>query len=239
MPLKTYVRRGDEVERAGDSELARLIRRPNQTKTTGTTTQLVARIAYDLYTYANSIIVKVQARPDAVPSELRPVSPRGCVVDDNGDYVWKLQQGGERRFKDWQIIHLIEPGPQHNGFGISRLEAARLTLSIEYAAQRLGAATFANGARPGGFINVKNVAGTTPAERQMVIDRFKAEVVRRFGGVDKAGLPAVLEGDVDWKALSLSETCEQIASGTVKPRFFRACIVWCSGLTTLKSPSRM
>lgn len=203
LPLKTFVRTGEQVERSSDAPLATLIRRPNQTKTTGTTSQLIARMTYDLYTYANSITVKVQARPDVPPTELRPFSPRGWVVDDNGDYVWKSPRTGrEARFKSWQIIHIIEPGPQHNGFGVSRLEAARLTLAIEYAAQRLGAATFENGARPGGIINVKGGLPTGSADRAAAVERFKSEIMRRFGGVDKAGLPAVLEGDVNWLALA-------------------------------------
>lgn len=202
LPLKTFARRDEQVERDSDSPLAALIRRPNQTKTTGTTSQLIARMTYDIYTYANAIVVKVQARPDQPPTELRPVSPRGWVVDDNGDYVWKSPRSNrEERFKAWQIIHIIEPGPQHNGFGISRLEAARLTLAIEYAAQRLGAATFNNGARPGGIINVKNLP-TEQKAKLAAVERFKSEVQTRFGNPTKAGLPAVLEGDTTWMPMS-------------------------------------
>ena len=202
LPLKTFKRVGDDVERADDSDLAALLRRPNTTKQTGTTSQFIARIAQDLYTFANAIIVKVQPRPDAVPTELRPRSPRGWTVDNNGEYVWKSPlTAREERFKDWQIIHIVEPGPQANGFGVSRLEAARLTLSIEYAAQKLGVATFQNGARPGGIINVRNLP-TGDKQRRDAVERFKAEVMARFGGSNKAGLPAVLEGETSWQAMS-------------------------------------
>ena len=200
--LKAYQGEGeDDRARVRNGSLPALIRRPNETKETGHAPGLISRVVYDLMTFSNAIVVKVQARPDAPPSQLRPVSPRGCVVDENGDYVWNLRGSNEKRFKPWQIIHIIEPGPQRNGFGVSRLEAARLTLSIEYAAQRFGAATFNNGARPGGIINVKGL----PAEQKAkaaAVERFKSEVMRRFGGVEKAGLPAVLEGDVSWLAMS-------------------------------------
>jgi HK97 family phage portal protein len=202
VPLKTYTRNADgSRERVTDSPLAQLMRRPNETKETGHAAGFKARIVYDLYTFANALIVKVQPRPDQPPTQLRPVSPRGCVIDENGDYVWHRDSGNERRFKAWQVIHLIEPGPTVSGFGVSRWEAARLTLAIEYAAQRLGAATFHNGARPGGIINVKSGLGTGDA-RTAAIERFKSEILRRFGGVDKAGLPAVLEGDVNWMAMA-------------------------------------
>ena len=203
VPLKTYRKNADgSRERVTDSPLAALMRRPNESKETGHAAGFKARIVYDLYTFANALIVKVQARPDAVPSMLIPVSPRGCMIADNGDYVWNQHLSNERRFKPWQIIHLIEPGPTTSGFGVSRWEAARLTLAIEYAAQRLGAATFNNGARPGGIINVKGGLPPGSAERQVAIERFSSEVKRRFGGPDKAGLPAVLEGDVNWLAMA-------------------------------------
>jgi HK97 family phage portal protein len=203
LPLKTFQKdaKGNN-ERVMDSPLARLMHRPNDTKLTGTTSQLVARMVYDLYQYANCIVIKIQPREDADVSQLRPASPRGCIIEDDGTYVWNRGTDREKRVPSWRIIHLIEPGPQHNGMGVSRLEAARLTLSIEYAAQRLGASTFNNGARPGGIINVKGGLPTGEVQRTAALERFKAEIVRRFGGVSKAGLPAVLEGDVTWQAMS-------------------------------------
>lgn len=204
IPLKTYQgERDDERERVREGSLPQLIRRPNDTKETGHAPGLLSRVVYDLMTFSNAMLVKVQGRPDVPPSELRPVSPRGWLVDDNGDYLWRSPRTHrEERFKPWQIIHVVEPGPQHGGFGVSRLEAARLTLSIEYAAQRLGVATFNNGARPGGIINVKDLQIGAGDDRAAIVSRFKQEVLRRFGGVNKAGLPAVLEGDVTWQAMS-------------------------------------
>lgn len=202
LPLKTFERDGDERSRISSGALPTLMSAPNSTKETGHMPGFIARLAYDLFVYSNAIVVKVQSRPDAAPSELRPMSPRGWTIEESGDYVWRSWTSNRtERFKPWQIIHIVEPGPQHGGLGVSRLEAARLTLAIEYAAQRFGAATFRNGARPGGIINVKNLP-TEPAQRAAAVERFKAEVMQRFGGVEKAGLPAVLEGDVDWTALS-------------------------------------
>lgn len=201
LPLKTYQRgNGNSRERVSDTPLATLLRRPNGTKETGHAAGFQARIAYDLFTYGNAIIVKIQPRPDRAPTELRPFTPRGWTID--GDtYIYRdPMTGKETSFPSWRIIHLIEPGPTTEGFGISRLEAARLTLAIEYAAQRLGVSFFQNGAQPSSIINVKNVP--EGVDRAGVVERFKQEVVRRFGGVNKAGLPAVLEGDVTWESIA-------------------------------------
>lgn len=203
LPLKTY-ERGDDNDRrrATDSPLAQLLRRPNGTKETGNPAGFKARVAYDLFVYSNAIIVKGQTRPDRVPFELMPFAPRGWHID--GDtYVYRdMKTGEERSFPSWRVIHIAEPGPTTQGFGVSRLEAARLTLAIEFAAQRLGVATFQNGARPSSIINVKSGLPTNNEQRAASIERFKSEVQRRFGGVNKAGLPAVLEGDVDWKTVA-------------------------------------
>lgn len=202
LPLKTYQRDGATRSRVVDSPLAQLLQKPNDSKESGHPSGFKARLAYDLVTFGNALVVKVQTRPDQPPTQLIPFSPRGWSINPDGNYVYRQIDGKEREFQSWRIIHLIEPGPTVNGFGVSRLEAARLTLAIEYAAQRLGVATFNNGARPGGVINVKGGLPSNQQDRAAVMQRFKEEIRRRFGGVENAGLPAVLEGDVSWLSMS-------------------------------------
>lgn len=201
LPLKVYQRVSDtRREPQSSSELAQLLRRPNTSKETGNMPGFIARVAYDLYTYGNAIIVKAQTRPDVLPMALQPFTPRGWRIE--GDtYIYRNPwSGAEQSYPSWKVIHLMEPGPTAFGMGVSRLEAARLTLAIEYAAQLLGASTFRNGARPGGIINVRNLPAGK--ERQPAIERTKAEVVERFGGPSKAGIPAILEGETTWLAMS-------------------------------------
>ena len=198
LPLETYVDRGPNRKDASGSLLGQLIEEPNTTKETGFPEGLVARLTADLMTYSNSLTIKEQVRPDREVTGLMPVSPRGWSINADGNYEWRSPNTGKvKTYEPWQIIHIIEPGPTESGFGTSRLEAARLTLAIEYAAQRLGAATFQNGARPGGIVNVRNLP-TGDAQRKAAVERFKAEVMERFGGPSKSGLPAVLEGDTTW-----------------------------------------
>lgn len=202
LPLKVYAdHERDGRDRLTTGPLAELLRRPNESKETGNAVGFQARLAYDLFVYGNAIVVKAQRRPDRAPDQLIPISPRGFAIRD-GMYVHThVESGTETVYEPWQIIHLMEPGPTASGIGVSRLEAARLTLAIEYAAQRLGVATFLNGARPGGIIKVNDLP-TDPAARSAVMERFKAEVRARLGGVNRAGLPAVLEGNIDWLSLS-------------------------------------
>jgi HK97 family phage portal protein len=202
LPLKVYSGVDDpNRERIRTGSLAGLIQRPNDSVATGTTPGLFARITYDLLLYGNAIIVQAMNTRTGEPVMLTPSCPKYWSKRD-GDYVYNPQDGKPTQtFDPARIIHVVEPGPTAGEFGTSRLEAARLTLAIEYAAQRLGESTFNNGARPGGIINVQDVAGNAK-ERQDAVDRFKSEVVTRFGGVTKAGLPAVLEGKVSWLGMS-------------------------------------
>lgn len=201
IPLKTFDGAGEnERERVRDNQLVRTLRRPNTTKATGTTPGLIARAVYDLMMYSNSLIVKGQIRPDRPVDWLLPYAPLNWRIDGDTYIHTNPYTREETRVPSWRMIHIVEPGPTMSGFGVSRLEAARLTLAIEYAAQRLGVATFQNGARPGGIINVKNLP--QGQGRADAVERFKAEVLRRFGGSAKAGLPAVLEGDTTWLPMS-------------------------------------
>lgn len=203
LPLKVYRRTPDGRERVTDSPLAMLLLQPNGTKDAGSQFLFIARIVSDLLIYGNAMVTKVQARPGQMPTEMYPSSPRGWFLNDAGQYVRRSPVSGkERTYESWEVMHLMEPGPTEQQFGVSRLESARLTLAIEYAAQTLGAATFRNGARPGGIINVKSGLPSGNDQRAAAIQRFKAEIQTRFGGVSKAGLPAVLEGDVNWLAMS-------------------------------------
>ena len=204
LPLKVYS--GDDSAsrtRVRDSSLAALISAPNETKETGTTPGFLADAAYDLLVYGNAIVLKAQKAPDQPVLAMRAYCPRYWSLDRDGNYVYQPDQRADKRtFKPWQVWHIVEPGPSTDGMGVSRLEAARLTLAIEYAAQRLGEAFFNNGARPGGIITVNGGLPHDQKQRAAAIDRFKHEIIARFGGVAKTGLPAVLEGNIQWQSMS-------------------------------------
>lgn len=202
LPLKVYERDDQGVRRERDGALSALLDMPNDEKQFGHMPGFLGRVAYDLLVYGNAIIVKAQVAPSAAPLQLLPSCPRHWQLDADGTYIYRrYDQAREKYYKPWQVIHIIEPGPSSDGFGRSRLEAARLTLAIEYAAQRLGEATFNNGAMPKSIITVKGMTGSS-ADKQTALTAFMAQVKTRFGGVAKAGLPAVVEGDVDWKTIA-------------------------------------
>ncbi len=59
-----------------------------------------------------------------------------------------------------------------------------------------------NAARPSGALVYTNASGAPLSDEQ--ISRLRAELDETFAGVRNAGRPMLLEGGLDWKALSLS-----------------------------------
>jgi HK97 family phage portal protein len=98
------------------------------------------------------------------------------------------------------ILHLTLPHPLDDHHGFSPLEAASSALDIHNAASNWTKALLDNAARPSGALIHKGDNGLTEAQ----FTRLKSELEDNFGGSSNAGRPMVLEGGLDWKAMSLS-----------------------------------
>ncbi|MGB6119242.1 MAG: phage portal protein [Mesorhizobium sp.] len=97
-------------------------------------------------------------------------------------------------------LTLFHPLDDHYGF--APLEAASMALGIQNAAQHWNKALLDNSARPSGaLVYAPKDGGNMPDDQY---DRLKAELEERFSGPSRAGRPMLLEGDLDWKAMSLT-----------------------------------
>ena len=193
LPLKVYTRDGENRERDRDSPLARLLARPNDRETPY---RLREGIVGDLAVYGNAIVVKAGPRTGP-PTSLARLTPRGFAIDRDGDYVWRDPQSGrERAFRRERVIHLHFWRPGQGGMGLSPLEPLRMTLALENAAQRLGIAAFANGARPSGALT------TDQDVKPEALTRLREDILRLHGGVDRAFKPAILTNGLKWQAMS-------------------------------------
>lgn len=192
LPLKLY---GPERTRDKDSPLAQLLVRPYPG---GTPFSLKSAIVGDLGVYGNAILIKQGARrPTDVPVALYPVSPVGWALADDGGYDWSAPHSGQtKRYAPHQVIHFRYWRPGAVDLGLSPLEPLRMTLAIEDAAQRLGVASFQNGARPSGVLR------TDQAINREDLATLKEGIARMFRGVDKTALPAILTNGLDWKTMS-------------------------------------
>lgn len=194
LPLKAYKRdAGGDRARLGDEPLARLLDTPYPR---WSPSRFKGQIVADLATYGNAIIIKGSRRRDAAPDWLLPVSPQGWTLDEDGSYTRRRRDGGEKSYRDWQIIHIFFPTPASDDFGITKLESLRETLAIDYAARQFGRAVFENHAQPSGGLSTEQ--NLTKEQ----IGLLREQLRERHVGIGKAGTPIVLAGGLKWQSFS-------------------------------------
>ncbi|WP_370033639.1 phage portal protein [Qipengyuania mesophila] len=100
------------------------------------------------------------------------------------------------------IVHLRHFHPTDDHYGAGCLAAAAPAVAIHNAASEWNRALLANAARPSGaLVYDGGDAGGLSADQ---FERLKSELASAFQGHANAGRPLLLEGGLDWKAMSLS-----------------------------------
>jgi HK97 family phage portal protein len=100
------------------------------------------------------------------------------------------------------ILHLSLFNPLDDYYGLSPLEAAAVAVDTHNAAARWNKSLLDNAARPCGALVYGGAEGAVLSETQF--ERLKKELADQYTGASNAGRPLVLEGGLDWKAMSLS-----------------------------------
>ena len=100
------------------------------------------------------------------------------------------------------ILHLTLINPLDDYYGLSPLEAAAVAVDTHNAAARWNKALLDNAARPSGALVYDGPDGFLLSDAQF--ERLKTELTDQYQGAANAGRPLVLEGGLDWKAMSLS-----------------------------------
>jgi HK97 family phage portal protein len=100
------------------------------------------------------------------------------------------------------ILHLTLFNPLDDYYGLSPLEAAACAVDTHNAAAKWNKALLDNAARPSGALVYGGAEGAMLSEGQFA--RLKKELEDQYAGASNAGRPMVLEGGLDWKAMSLS-----------------------------------
>lgn len=99
-----------------------------------------------------------------------------------------------------RILHMKLFHPVNDHYGLSPLEAASSAVDVHNMAGRWNKALLDNSARPSGAL-VYNSGGHLTGEQ---FDRLKGELDENFQGARNAGRPLLLEGGLDWKAMSMT-----------------------------------
>ena len=100
------------------------------------------------------------------------------------------------------IIHIKGLHPADDHYGAGSLSAAQTAIAVHNAASEWNLALLENAARPSGALVYDPGDGGAMTGEQF--DRLKTELAQVYAGAANAGRPMLLEGGLDWKAMSLS-----------------------------------
>jgi len=100
------------------------------------------------------------------------------------------------------ILHLTLAHPLDDHYGLAPLEAAAAALDTHNSAAQWNKALLDNAARPSGALVYSGPEGALLSEAQF--ERLKSELEVTYSGSVNAGRPLLLEGGLDWKAMSLT-----------------------------------
>jgi HK97 family phage portal protein len=189
----------------GDARLARLL-----AKSCGSQ-PLLEVLAAQLVLHGNAYIQLVKDGA-GMPVELFPLRPERVqvVAGEDGwptayryvlaDRTLTIALEDEHGWPN--IIHLRGFHPTDDHYGAGCLAAAAPAVAVHNAASEWNRALLANAARPSGALVYAGEDGGALSAEQF--DRLKSELQAAFQGHGNAGRPMLLEGGLDWKAMSLS-----------------------------------
>lgn len=100
------------------------------------------------------------------------------------------------------ILHLTLFNPLDDYYGFSPLEAALTAVDTHNSATAWNKALLDNAARPSGALLYAGAEGAVLNDTQYA--RLKKELTDEYQGATNAGRPMLLEGGLDWKAMSLT-----------------------------------
>ena len=185
--------------------LAQLLSRPNMREAGPA---FLEAVFSNLILFGNAYIEAVSL--DSAPRELYCLRPdrMGVVAGANGwpsAYEYRIGADVVRYHVEPDgrspILHLRLFHPLDDHYGFAPLHAAQTPLDVHNAAASWSKALLDNSARPSGALVYAGAGGALSDEQ---FERLKTELDENFSGARNAGRPLLLEGGLDWKALSLS-----------------------------------
>ncbi|MEP6342520.1 MAG: phage portal protein [Maricaulaceae bacterium] len=103
------------------------------------------------------------------------------------------------------VFHQRVFNPVDDHYGFAPMKAASRAVDLHNEGARWVKALLDNSARPSGALIYKGASGGERLSGEQ-FDRLKAELEQAHTGAERAGRPMLLEGGLDWKAMSLTPT---------------------------------
>jgi HK97 family phage portal protein len=154
-------------------------------------------------------IVTLEGTPREICA-LRPDRVRIIPGTSGWPAGWEHEVGSVKR-RLWRdpvsgrapICHLKLFNPSDDLYGQSPLEAAAIAIDIHNAGGAWNKALIDNAARPSGALVYRGLPGAERLSEEQ-FERLKAELTNAHTGAANAGRPLLLEGGLEWTAMSLS-----------------------------------
>ncbi|HKY82749.1 MAG TPA: phage portal protein [Sphingobium sp.] len=172
---------------------------------------LVETLASHLLLHGNAY-VQILSGADGMPAELYALRPERVSVEADARgwpaaYLYRVGESVTRLLPEdgagrMSIIHLKALHPLDDHYGLGCVGAAAGAVAIHNAATVWNKALLDNAARPSGAMVYDPGDGSVMSPEQF--ERVKREMEVAFSGAANAGRPMLLEGGLDWKAMSLS-----------------------------------
>lgn len=203
IPFKLYqsVNDGKGKVTITDHPVAKLIgRRPNRWMTPSEWRRTMTMHAA-LADFGLSIITR--APSDGRPLELLPVRPDwvSWEQDERWEIAYTIRFPGGSTSRLGQNDVFVLRGPSWDSVkGLGAIRYAREAIGLRMAVDESQAKLFANGARPGGILTAK----TPLNDEQRTL--LKASWAEMYGGSGNAGKSALMEGDLEFKSLAMSNS---------------------------------
>lgn len=206
VPWIVYERIGGELIERPDAPLAALLARPNPRQAGRDWLEAI----YGHLLIAGNAYVEAVSVDGALRElhALRPDRMRVVPGPDGWPEAWDYAVAGRSvRFRHESgalapVLHLVTFAPLDDHYGFPPLEAAQVSLDVHNAASAWAKALLDNSARPSGALVYAPRDGGNLSEDQY--QRLRQELEEGYQGARNAGRPLLLEGGLDWKAMSHS-----------------------------------
>jgi HK97 family phage portal protein len=195
----------DQGERLATHPVLELLGRPNPDLSGP---ELIETIFYHLQLSGNAYLEVLQFEDGKYQIyPLRPDRVTPVVGDDGWIKAYDYKVGTKKRtitpskHNPVPVIHLRNFHPTNDHSGLAPITAAMDAVDTHNKACEWHKSLLDNAARPSGALIYSAEAGNLTKDQ---FDRLKSELNDSFQGAANAGRPMVLEGGLDWKALSMS-----------------------------------
>ncbi|OGS32970.1 MAG: phage portal protein [Elusimicrobia bacterium RIFOXYA2_FULL_53_38] len=165
--------------------------------------EILDDIARDIYVFGNAFLEVVYGA-DGKPRELWNLDPTSMrvIADEHGEIAGYVQmprsQSGKVTFEPREVIHLKLGSKGATLYGLSPLASLVLPITVDKYSQIYNRAFFLNGAKVRGAFIMKDAS---PEQ----VERNRDYMAERVKNPDMAHSDLVLEGDIEFKQISVAQ----------------------------------